>query len=201
MLVKATRILLTLTCLMLASLSQALLYIEFEEKFPCSSRDIPPYQVSTINMLQWPTSPHNDLWHPISIQVETVHIYRLVLGLEIGRKREEREGGGRGRERESEKKEQGKEKTEERVIHAHTCAVVAQSTSLQCVHSIKELICALPTCTYTWPPVQSRVAAGFSQFSKNILKPFLTYNVACVLCLGAPQRETQLHTHCYENIE
>ena len=35
-------------------------------------------------------------------------------------------------------------------------------------------------------PVQSRVAAGFSQFSKNILKPFLTYNVACVLYLVAP---------------
>ena len=34
--------------------------------------------------------------------------------------------------------------------------------------------------------VQSRVAASFSQFSKNIPKPFLMYNVACVLCSVAP---------------
>ena len=46
-----------------------------------------------------------------------------------------------------------------------------------------------------------QVAAGFSQFSKNIPKPFLMYNVACMLCSVAPQRETQLHAHGYEYIE
>ena len=36
------------------------------------------------------------------------------------------------------------------------------------------------------PPVQSRVAAGFSWFSKNIPKPFLMYTIACMLCSVAP---------------
>ena len=42
------------------------------------------------------------------------------------------------------------------------------------------------------------VAAGFSQFSKNIPKSFLTYNVGCVSCSVAPYREIQIHMHCYE---
>ena len=57
------------------------------------------------------------------------------------------------------------------------------------------------TALYRKAPVQSRVAAGFSWFSKNIPKPFLTYTVACMLCSVAPYRETQLHAHCYEYIE
>ena len=32
----------------------------------------------------------------------------------------------------------------------------------------------------------SNGTCGFSQFSKNIPKPFLTYSVACVLCSVAP---------------
>ena len=48
------------------------------------------------------------------------------------------------------------------------------------------LLCMTCTCTCTVCVVQSRVAAGFSWFSKNIPKPFLTYNVACMLCSVAP---------------
>ena len=97
----------------------------------------------------------------------------------------ERERGGR--EREVGEREGGKEERREECTCKCTHVQYMYVYYMYMYMYVRVHVCTC-TCMYmymyacmycTRPLVQSRVAAGFSQFSKNIPKPFLMYMYAC----------------------